>query len=72
MIQGILVDASALTYIGEHFLPESTYVSGHLLTVGIAHLILSVCFGEALVFAHFYHGEVNAKLGCYILYELWL
>ena len=36
MIQGILADATAMAYIGDYFLPESTDVSGYLLTVGIA------------------------------------
>ena len=72
MVQRILVDAAALADVGKHLLPESGYVSGNLLAVGIAHLVLGIHFCEALVLAHLYDIEMNAKLSCHILYILCL
>ena len=72
MVQGILGNVSALAYICQNLVPESSDISGYLLAVGISHLVLGVHLGEALVFAHFYNGEVNAKFGSHIFYILCL
>ena len=72
VIERILADFSTVGNIRQHLLPESVDIAWNLLTVSITHLILGVGFRKTFIFTHFYHREMDAKLGSHILDILWL